>query len=188
MIIHINSYPGVGKLAIAKILQERLRGRLLDNHSIYNVALALTEFKSPEYFDTIRAVREIAYKRVLELPEGIPVILTNAHFANSEWGNECWDAAKELSRLRGVPLLVVVFDCSVEENAKRIQSLDRELKRKPRDPTMFRGNAKDKPLLDRDGDHLLRLDITDLTAEEAAARVGDWAVDVTGVTLRSDQR
>lgn len=181
MIIHINSYPGVGKLAIGKILQKRLQGRLLDNHSIYNVALALTEFKSPAYFDTIRAVRKIAYMRVLELPEGIPVILTNAHFADSEWGNECWDAAKELSRLRGVPLLVVVFDCSVEENAKRIQSLDRELKRKPRDPTMFRGNAEDKPLLDRDGDHLLRLDITDLTAEEAAAQVGDWVMDVTGV-------
>ncbi len=45
MIIHINSYPGVGKLAIGKILQKRLQGRLLDNHSIYNVALALTEFK-----------------------------------------------------------------------------------------------------------------------------------------------
>ena len=46
MIIHINGFPGVGKLTIAKILAEKLGARLLDNHSIYNVALALTEFKS----------------------------------------------------------------------------------------------------------------------------------------------
>ena len=71
-----------------------------------------------------------------------------------------------------------------EENGKRIQSLDRELKRKPRDPTMFRGNAEDRPLLDRDGDRLLRLDITDLTAEEAI-QVGDWAVLVTGAEMSS---
>ena len=129
--------------------------------------------------------REIAYKRVLDLAKGIPVILTNAHFSDSAWGNECWDAVKELSRSRGVPLLIVVFDCSVEENARRIQSLDRELKRKPRDPTMFRGNAEERPLLDRDGDHLLRLDITDLTAEEAATQVGDWAVHIMGAEMSS---
>ena len=107
------------------------------------------------------------------------MILTNVHF-DSAWENECWDAEKELARLRGVPLLIVVFDCSVKENLKRIQSLDRELKRKPRDPTMIRDNAEDKALLDRDGDHLLRLDIADLAAEKAAAQVGDWAMEVTG--------
>ena len=46
MVIHINGHPGVGKMAITKILNERLKGRLLDNHSIYNLALALAEFKS----------------------------------------------------------------------------------------------------------------------------------------------
>ena len=181
MIININSYSGVGKLTIAKILQKRIQGRLLDNHSIYNIAFALTEMGSPEWFDTVRAVREIAFKRVLELPKGVPVILTNVHF-DSAWENECWDAERELARSRGVHMLIVVFDCSVEENTRRIQSLDRELKRKPREPAHIRDNAEGKPLLDRDGDHLLRLDITDLTAEEVAAQVGDWVMEVTGAT------
>jgi shikimate kinase len=34
MIIHINGYPGVGKLTIGRIVAEQLGGRLLDNHSV----------------------------------------------------------------------------------------------------------------------------------------------------------
>ena len=180
VIIHINGFPGVGKLTIAKILAEKLSARLLDNHSIYNVALAMTEFKSPEYYDTIRAVREIAYRRVLEVPAGIPVILTNAHSSKTAWGNECWDAAIDLARSREAKLLIVVLECSLEENARRIQGLDREAKRKPRDPAMFRGNAEDRPLLDRGGDHLLRLDVTELEAEVSASRIEEWVQSVSG--------
>lgn len=181
MIIHINGFPGVGKLTVGKLLAAQLGGRLLDNHSIYNVALALTEFKSPPYYETLRAVRAIAYQRVLELPAGVPVVLTNAHMSDSDWGNECWDAVIELARTRGVPLFIVVMECSPEENARRIQGLDREEKRKPRDPGMFRGNIEGRPLLDRGGDHLLRLDVTHLPAEEAARQIAAWVLGRAGV-------
>ena len=77
-------------------------------------------------------------------------------------GNECWDAVIDLARSRGAKLLIVVLECSLDENARRIQGLDREAKRKPRDPAIFRGNAEGRPLLDRGGDHLLRLDVTEL--------------------------
>ena len=45
-LIHINGHPGVGQLTVAELLKDSLGARLLDNHSVYNVALALTEFKS----------------------------------------------------------------------------------------------------------------------------------------------
>ena len=32
MLVHINSYPGVGKLTIGRILAEQIAGKLLDNH------------------------------------------------------------------------------------------------------------------------------------------------------------
>ena len=47
MLVHINSYPGVGKLTIGRALANQIGGKLLDNHSIYNIAFALTEFRSP---------------------------------------------------------------------------------------------------------------------------------------------
>jgi cytidylate kinase len=60
MILHINGWPGVGKLTIGKIIAKKLKGRLLDNHAIYNVAFRLTEFRSAAFYDTVRAVRDIA--------------------------------------------------------------------------------------------------------------------------------
>ena len=104
------------------------------------------------------------------------VILTNAHAADSAWGNECWDAVVDLSRSRGSALMVVVLEWSPGENARHIQGLDRASRRKPRDPAMFQGNAEGRPLLGRDGDHLLRLDVTELGGEDSASRIEEWVL------------
>jgi hypothetical protein len=174
MIIHINGRAGVGKLTIGTILADTIGGKLLDNHSIYNVAFALTEFRSERFYDTVRAVRDVAFRRVLDLPATTPVILTNWYSADSDWGNENWDAVIALARKRASRLLVVVLECSTEENARRIQSAERSAKRKPRDPATAAASAA-RPLLDRDGDRLLRLDVTELSADAAARRIADWA-------------
>ena len=174
MIIHINSYAGVGKLTIAKALAARIGARILDNHSVYNVAFALTDFKSNAFYDTVRVVRAIAYQRVTQLPPNVPVILTNAHAQDSKWGNECWDAAIELAKSCGRQHVVILLDCSREENARRIRGLDREEMRKPRDPGMFRQGPTDRVLIERGANALLRLDVTDLTAEYAAAHIATW--------------
>jgi predicted kinase len=179
MLIHINACPGVGKLTIAQALAPMLGARLLDNHSIYNVAFALTEYKSAEYYETIRAVRAIAYNRLLELPPMLPVILTNAHFQSSKWGNECWDAAINLAKRRGCPHYVIVLACSEEENARRIQNIGRLAKRKLRDPAFFTGNTWGRQLLDRGGDETLRLDVTQLSAQEAAEKIAAWLASYT---------
>jgi hypothetical protein len=148
LIIHINSYPGVGKLTIGRHLAELLNGKLLDNHSIYNVAFAVTEFRTPPFYQTVRAVRDVAYARLLELPPT-------------------------------TPLLVVILSCSPEENARRIQNEERASKRKPLNPEMVRANSTGRPLLDRGGDALLRLDVTSLSAQAAAGSIADWVARMT---------
>ena len=174
MIIHINSYAGVGKLTIATVLAETLGARLLDNHSIYNVAFSLTEFRSKEFYGTVRAVRDIAFQRVVDLPADVPVILTNWYSQDSDWGHENWDKIIALARKRGSPLYIVVLSCSPEENARRIQSSGRAAKRKPGDVGTVAANRDGRQLLDRGGDHLLRLDVTDLSASAAAAEIARW--------------
>lgn len=174
VLIHINSYPGVGKLTIGRLLAEQLGAKLLDNHSIYNVAFALTEFKSEAFYNAVRDVRATAYRLVTQLPPEVPVILTNAHAQDSDWGNECWDAAIALASETGRAHIVVVLDCAREENARRIQSPDRDAKRKPRDPAMFRQGAADRLLLDRGAERVLRLDVTDMTAREVCEVIIDW--------------
>ena len=174
LLIHINSYPGVGKLTIGRLLAARLGAKLLDNHSIYNVAFALTDFKSAAFYDAVRDVRATADGLVKALPPEVPVILTNAHAQDSDWGNECWDAAIALATSTGRDHVVVLLECSRAENARRIQSAGRDAMRKPRDPALFRQGATDRPLIERGADVLLRLDVTDLSAEDAAASIGTW--------------
>jgi predicted kinase len=174
MIIHINGHPGVGKLTVGRIVAEQLGGRLLDSHSVFNIAFALTEFRSAAFYDTVRAVRAVAYQRILDLPTTVPVVLTNAVMQDSAWGNECWDAAIELARTRGSEFIAVILECSVEENARRIQSSGREAQRKPRDPQTLRGKAEGRTPIDRGGARLLRLDTTSLSAQASAERILAW--------------
>ena len=174
MIVHINSYPGVGKLTIGRALADLIGGKLLDNHSVFNVAFALTEFKSPAFYNTVRAVREIAYRRILDLPSDIPVVLTNWYSQGSAWGEENWDRAIALARERGCALNIVTLHCQPEENARRIQSPGRGARRKPQDVSFVKDNREGRPLLDRDGDRLLELDVTELSASEAAQKIAVW--------------
>ena len=175
-IIHVNSYPGVGKLTISRILADKLDAKLLDNHSIYNVAFALNELKSEEFYQTVRNVRLIAYDLIETLPNSVPVVLTNAHTKDSPWGNECWNEAVDLAKRTSRSHIVVLLDCSREENARRIQSPGREAKRKLRDPKVFRQGDIDSDLIDISADYLLRFDITDLSAEAAANHIQEWLV------------
>jgi hypothetical protein len=177
MIVHINSYPGVGKLTIGRALAGLIGARLLDNHSVFNVAFALTEFRSPAFYDAVRAVREIAYQRVLELPPTVPVVLTNWFSQGSAWGEENWDRAIALAKARGSALNVVLLACSPDENERRIVSAERAAKRKPQDVEMVGDNRRGRPLLDRGADRLLRLDVTNLTADTAAREIAGWLSD-----------
>ena len=174
VIVHINSYPGVGKLAIGRALADLIGARLLDNHSVFNVAFALTEFRSPAFYDSVRAVREIAYKRILALPPEVPVVLTNWFSQGSAWGEENWDRAIALAKERGCALNVVLLACSPEENERRIVAAERATRRKPQDVAMVGDNRRGRPLLDRGADRLLRLDVTHLAARTAAEEIARW--------------
>ncbi|MCR5878537.1 ATP-binding protein [Phenylobacterium sp. J367] len=171
VLVHINGYPGAGKLTLARRLTDAIGGRLVDNHSVYNLALALTEMKSEPYYETLRAMRELAFQRVLELPAETPVVATNAHMTDSGWGNENWDAWTDLARQRGSRLLVVVLDCQADELDRRIASPGRAASRKLTDPKLFNGARSGRVLIDRDGDATLRFDTTDLAPEATFERV-----------------
>lgn len=173
-ILHINGLPGVGKLTIGRLVAEQWGGRLLDSHSVYNVGFALTTPKTPEFYETVRAVRAVAYDRALQLDAAVPLVLTNAHFDDSAWGNEGWDAAIDLARRRGSKLYIAVLHCDRAEHDGRIRSPERAGKRKPQDPDFYTAAAKGRRLIDRGGDALLHLDTTGLSPQESAARLIAW--------------
>lgn len=174
MIIHISGCPGVGKLTVGRLISDALGARLVDNHSIYNLAFALAEPKSEDYFAILREVRATAFKWMLALPAGTPIVLTNAHFADSAWGNENWEEMRRLARARDSRLFVVILDCEVAENDRRIASPDRILRRKLTDPTKFFAAREGRKLIDYGGDETLHIDTTLLSAEQTGERVLQW--------------
>lgn len=174
MIIVLNGYPGVGKLTIGQELAAILPGRLLDIHSVYNVAFALTEFKSPEFVEAVEKIEAIAHDLILKLPERVPVVLTTVLAGDSDWGDAEWGRIVRLGQARG-PLYVVHVHCDLEENIRRIEAVGRAAKRKPRDADMAKRNHEHGKLLAGiDEANLLKLDVTKLSAREAANAVADW--------------
>ena len=173
MIININGWPGIGKLTIARHLQKNLSGRLLDNHSIFNVASSLCEFQSEEFFHTVRAVRNVAWSAALAVPCSVPIILTSA-YADTPFGRENWSAIRELAYSRGSELCNVVLDCGEFENVRRLQSPERAKLRKLIDPDILRNSRAAASLLTDGGDHLLRISIDEMRPEDVANQIAVW--------------
>ena len=175
MLIVLNGYPGVGKLTIGRELAELTGGRLLDVHTVFNLAFALTDVWSEAFYETVRAVWRIADERILALLAGVPVIFTEVNTEiTSEWADECWARVRRLAEARG-PLMVVHVLCELEENKRRIQFPGPELARKPRDPAMAeRNHTGGARLSGSDATNLLRLDVTSMAAAEAARVIQGW--------------
>lgn len=173
MIININSWPGVGKLSVGRCLQRRIGGRLLDNHSIYNVAFGLFPFGSLEFFEAVRAVRNVGFNEATKVPATTPIILTSA-YADTPFGRENWTAIETMATARRTPLCNIILDCSIEENIRRMASPPRAELRKLVDPDTLIAMRTKADLIDRDGDYRLRFNVTDLSAQQSSARIVEW--------------
>ncbi|MEM8732267.1 MAG: AAA family ATPase [Pseudomonadota bacterium] len=121
MIIVLNGYPGTGKLTIGRHLADALNGRLRDIHSVYNIAFALTEFKTPAFGAAVERVEAVAHDLVLQRPPGEPIVLTAVLDGQSDWGDAEWARMEALGAARP-PFCVVHLRCDLEENIRRITS------------------------------------------------------------------
>lgn len=174
MIIVLNGYPGLGKLTIGQELAPRVSGRLLDIHSVYNIAFAQTESKSPAFIETVEKIEAIAHDLIRNLPLQIPVVLTTVLAGSSDWGYAEWERIVNLGRERA-RLLVVHRHCDLDEDIRRIEAAGRAAKRNPRDTKMARRNlAHGKVLAGIDESDFLQLDITNLSPMDAAAKIDEW--------------
>jgi len=172
-LLYINGAPGVGKLTIARQMAKRLNARVLDNHAIYNVGFALADFRSPAFYDAVRAVRTTAYEQILRLPDNEIVILTAADFDDSQWGRENWQAVVRLAEERRWPLYSIVLRCDPAEHRRRIIDKDREGRGKLRDADAV-ATMTMRPLARADGSRCTELDVTMMAAEDAALRLVEW--------------
>lgn len=185
MLINLNGWPGVGKLTVGRILTKKLGGRLLDNHTLLNVARALAEKGSREYYDLVRSVRSVAFDRITQLPTTDPVVLTNvvARGGTSGFLEENWQAVINLTKLRGCDLYSVTLTCSRQENARRILREDRSLLQKKRDPGFLANLMRERTLFDDGSTFSTSIDNTSLPPEECASRIHTWINNVQPIAV-----
>jgi tRNA uridine 5-carbamoylmethylation protein Kti12 len=174
MIIVLNGYPGVGKLTIGTALTSLLNARMLDIHTVYNLAFALSDFGTPTFWDTIEQVENIAYDLIEKLPLDQPIIFTTVLTDKSVREREEWAKLVKLGQTRP-PFCVVHIGCDLDENIRRIQSPERSQKRKPRIAEMAKRNQSEaEPLAGLSEQHLLQIDTTNLSADQAAIKIQTW--------------
>ncbi len=172
-IIHINGYPGTGKLTIAKALRDSDGVRILDNHSIYNVAFALLDFGTNEFKRTVEAVEKVALSAITHVPEHIAVVVTNALFSDSEWGLQRWEAVAKIGLLCCRPVGAVILKCDLVANLERVQAGDRAAHGKLTDGEELI-ELRNRPLIESGTDALLHLDVSDMTPADAACAIHAW--------------
>ena len=168
MIIHLNGWPGSGKLTIGRVLARRLGGRLVDSHTLHNVAASLCDRNTAEYWQLYYRVREIAYARMRAMSASAVFVLTNALTQESEREVEAWDAVKRLAFDRSDTLVAITLHCALEENVRRVQGKERANNYKITDPEPLISWRSDFSLIMDDAAHWREIDNTTLTPEAAA--------------------
>lgn len=170
VIVHLNGWPGVGKLTIGRLLAGRLKARLIDNHLLHDVAIACAGLDDPQRWPLYEAVRAAAYRILAARPVAEGFVMTNALCVGSARERAAWNHVVDLAVARRAPLVPVVLEAGIEENARRIGDPGRG-PRKLTDPALLRGFVAGDSIQRPDVPELLVLDVTALSAEQAAAHI-----------------
>lgn len=176
MIISLNGWPGVGKLTVGLELADILEGKLLDSHTLFNVAITLTDYRSSEYYDVARRIRDIAFEYVLRLPPDVPVIFTNviATGGPSGFAEEHWQAVCRLARGRKCHLYSATLDCAPDEQVRRMTLPSRRAHKKLLKPEIMPELRRTRFLFDDGADYRNTFDNSGSDPHATAVEIASW--------------
>ncbi|NTI49017.1 AAA family ATPase [Agrobacterium rhizogenes] len=181
MIVHFNGWPGVGKYTVAKIVAARLKARFLDNHTLLNIAIALTDRGTPAYYELATKTRDLAFEVISRLPSSEPVVMTGvvASGGSSSFLIDNWRAVLTLAKHRDCAVYSVMLSCSEEENARRMSNENREAHRKKRNPDLLAELLRSRKLSNGGATASVEIDNTNLSPDACADTVMAWLQEIT---------
>lgn len=175
-IIHINAFPGTGKLTICHELLALLRpphAKLVHNHLLINPVDAILDRTQPGYQTLRRSVRAAIFHALAHeaSTHATAYIFTDFQSSNELGAAVCREYAVCASE-RGSDFVPVLLHCDVETNLERLVAGDRAQHQKLVDVDLARRFRKDAELY-RFAGHpaAFELDVTSLSPREAAGRI-----------------
>ena len=176
-IICLVGFPGVGKLTIARALSRSIEATVVDNHWINDPILRLlpkTDAAVPEaVWPQVAKVRGAVLETIATLaPQGSNFIFTYAGSNEDDADRAAFEEYRNVAIRRNACFVAVRLLCSEDELVRRIQSPERR-GRKLTDPGEAIENFRNFSPLDPNVPDSLTLDVTHLSADEAAARILD---------------
>lgn len=172
-IIHINGMPGVGKLTVAKQLAVTLPAQLIDNHLVIDLILSVCKRGSPQYFQMMTEITDVVHKFLAHDSQDTIFIFTNALAKGLREDEARLELIENLAAKLGKVFIPILITCDTDENMTRLVDPERKLKGK----LMDRNNLQqiiDTYQLVHDNNHpnAYEIDTTNLTSEQAAAKLG----------------
>lgn len=172
-IIYLIGLPGTGKYTIAKEIAKLENYKICDNQLVNNPIFELLGYngfqKVPECaWKAIRKIRTNIFD-FLSLEPQNNYVLTNC-LAENEYDHSIFDQVEEMASKRESVFMPVKLLISQEENAKRIQNPARRQRFKSIDPETAYSNSSEG-LINIDHPNLLELDVTNVSALEAAEKI-----------------
>lgn len=167
VVLHINGWPGTGKLTIARQLARHINAKLIDNHTLINPAECLFERDNPNYWPLRKEVRKLVLAQALKLPVKTPIIFTDA-LADDAQDIATLKTCEEFAAQRRVPILAAILDCDETENLRRMVSPGRSELLKLTDTLVLQSLRSKYRLLMPTWIRHIEINVSALTASEVA--------------------
>lgn len=174
----INSFPGVGKLTVARELVNLLGGyskaRLVDNHLLIDPAAAVLPRSAAHYQQLRKDLRSAIFDALIVSPDSFSIIyiFTDFQSANDLGAEVCSEYLKAAER-RGSAFVPITLTCSSEENLRRASSTDRAAfgKSKLLDTTLISEMRQRGQIYRFDTAEQLEIDTTSRSASDTAGLI-----------------
>lgn len=171
---------GIGKLTVAKLLAEKLDARLIDNHLLIDLVVAMCGRSGDEYFILIEKLMDVVLEHIAKKPDEV-FIFTNALSAKLEEDRERLDKIRSFADEKNIKFIQILLECELEENKRRMVSEDRKLKGKLIDTNKLDKIYENHAIYHPTSEFTLKIDTTSLSAESVSNTIKSYIEDIQSV-------
>ena len=132
VMIYLIGYPGVGKYTIARAIAAMTDARVLDNHLVNNPIFAVLARGAeapiaPAVWPRVRQIRDLMLRSMEDLaPPELSFVLTNVIDGDDPADVAVYERVRAVARTRKARFAPVLVHCAADEQARRIDTPDRD--------------------------------------------------------------